>query len=421
MRGYRAPRAFDGERVLPGGALVLVEDQKIVGVEPASAAAPDGCEVTELAGTLLPGLIDTHVHLCGDSGLRALDQIPELSADELQKVIATAEQQHLRAGVTAVRDLGDHRWAVLDRIGSGIVSAGVGSGGIGSAGTGSAGVGYGGIRPTVVASGPPITSPGGHCWSMGGEAASEDDLLRAVRERAERGAAVVKIMASGGVMTPDTDMLAGQFTFTQLRAVVEEAHRLALPVTAHAHALPAVEASAAAGVDGIEHCSCLTAGGSRRPPRLLARLVASGTYICPTLGRVPGVAPPPRVQATLEAVHATYEQHLPHVAALRDAGMILLAGTDAGIGPSKRHGLVPMAIADLVAACGMAPADALASATSVAARACGLEHRAGRLAPGLQADLLAVDGDALTDVTVLQRSRLVLVRGREVPLDATIA
>ena len=403
MRGYRAPRAFDGERVLPGGALVLVEDQRIVGVEPASAAAPDGCPVTEFGGTLLPGLIDTHVHLCGDSGPRALDRIPELSADELQQVIATAEQQHLRAGVTAVRDLGDHRWAVLDRIGSG----GIGSGGIGP----------GGIGPTVVGSGPPITSPRGHCWSMGGEAASDDDLRRAVRERAERGAAVVKIMASGGVMTPDTDLLAGQFTLAQLRVVVEEAHRLGLPVTAHAHALPAVEASAAAAVDGIEHCSCLTASGSHRPPQLLARLVAAGTYVCPTLGRVPGVAPPPRVQATLEAVHGTYEEHLPHVAELRDAGTTLLAGTDAGIGPSKRHGLVPMAIADLVAACGMAPADALVSATSLAARACGLEHRAGRLAPGLQADLVAVDGDALTDVTVLQRPRLVLARGREVPLD----
>src|SRR5688572_7260175 len=172
MRGYRAGRAFDGERALPGGALVLVEDRVIVGVEPASAAAPDGCEVTDLDGaTLLPGLIDTHVHLCGDSGLRALEQIPELSTDELARVIATAEQQQLRAGVTAVRDLGDHRWAVLDRIGSdGIGSDRLGSDGIGSAGGG----------PTVVGSGPPITSPGGHCWSMGGEAAGEDELRRAV-------------------------------------------------------------------------------------------------------------------------------------------------------------------------------------------------------------------------------------------------
>ena len=224
-------------------------------------------------------------------------------------------------------------------------------------------------------------------------------------------------MASGGVMTPGTDMLAGQFTAAELRVVVEEAHRLGLPVTAHAHALPAVEAAVAAGVDGIEHCSCLTASGSRRPPELLDRLRSTGTLVCPTLGRVPGIEPPPRVQATLEAAHATYEQHLPHVAELRRAGLVLLAGTDAGIGPSKRHGLVPMGVADLVAECGMAPTEALAAATGVAADACGLRRRTGRLAAGLDADLLMVDGDALTDVTALQRPRLVLSRGRAVPLD----
>ena len=399
MRAYRADRAFDGIRAVPHGALVLVEGDTIIGVEPASATAPADCEVVELPGaTLLPGLIDTHVHLCGDSGLRALDQIPELSADELRQVITTAEQQHLRAGVTAVRDLGDHRWAILDRIGVDGVSSD-------------------GTRPTVVGSGPPITSPGGHCWSMGGEASGEDELRRAVRERAERGASVVKIMTSGGVMTPGTDMLGCQFSLAELRVVVDEAHRQGLPVVAHAHPLAAVERSAAAGVDGIEHCSCLTGHGSRRPPELIDRLVTTGTYVCPTLGRIPGVLPPPRVQAALEAAGTTYEAHLPHVAELRRAGTVLLAGTDAGIGPSKRHGLVPYAVADLVTECGMSPDDALAAATGLAARAIGLADRTGRLAAGLQADLLAVDGDALTDVTALQRPRLVLARGREVPLE----
>lgn len=397
MRGYRADRAFDGLRALPDGALVLVEGQTIVGVEPASAPPPAGCEVVDLRGTtLLPGLIDTHVHLCADSGPRALDQVPELSAEELERVIATAEQEQLRAGVTTVRDLGDHRYAVLDRIGA--EDRG----------------------PTVIGSGPPITSPGGHCWSMGGEASGEEELRRAVRERAERGASVIKIMASGGVMTPGTDLFGCQFTLAELRAVVEEAHRLGLPAVAHAHSLAAVERCSAAGVDGIEHGSCLTADGARRPAELVERLVAAGTYVCPTLGRVPGVEPPPHVQARLEAHHATYEEHLPHVAELRRAGTTLLAGTDAGISPVKRHGLVPRAIADLVAECGMPTAAALAAATGLAARACGLDTRTGRIAPGLQADLLLVDGDPLTDVTALQDPRLVLVRGRAVPLEPTV-
>lgn len=391
MRGYRADRAFDGTRALPGGALVLVEGREIVGVEPASAAAPAGCDVTDLPGaTLLPGLIDTHVHLCGDSGPRALDQVPELSAEELERVIATAEQQHLRAGVTAVRDLGDHRWAVLDRIGSD-------DGG-----------------PTVVGAGPPITSRRGHCWSMGGEASGVDELRRAVRERAERGASVVKIMTSGGVMTPGTDMLGCQFGLDELRAVVDEAHGQGLPVVAHAHSLAAVERSAAAGVDGIEHCSCLTGSGIHLPAALAAALAADHIDVCPTVGFLPGVDPPPHVQARMAAVGATVDQHLLHVADLHRAGVSLLAGTDAGIGPTKLHGSVAYAVADLAGPCGVPLADALTAATARAACACGLGDRTGRLAAGYDADLLVTDGDVTRDVTALQRPRVVVSRGREV-------
>ena len=389
MHAYRAEIAFDGRRRLPGGALVLVENQTIVGVEPAATPPPDGCVVVDHPA-LLPGLIDSHVHLCGDSSPRALDQFAELSPEQMQDIIATAEQQHLQAGVTAVRDLGDAGWAVVERHRDG-------------------------EGPTVVAAGPPLTCPGGHCWSMGGEVAGIDAVRRAVRERAERGADVVKVMASGGVMTPGTDLLACQFGLEEMRAVVDEAHRSGLPVTAHAHGLPAVLLSVDAGVDGIEHCSCLTSNGPLLPTDLAVRLATAGTYVCPTLGSVPGVDPPPHVQARLAEVGADVEQHRVHAAEMLRAGITLVAGTDAGISPGKRHGLVPMAVAELVA-CGMATTQALAAATGLAARACGLEGRTGRLAVGLDADLLMVDGDPLDDVTVLQRPRAVVSRGRDVVL-----
>ena len=112
--GYRANLAFDGEKTIPGGALVLVEDGIITAVEPGSASAPEGCEVTYLPGaTLLPGLIDTHSHLCGNSAPDALDRLPGLSPDELDEAIEAALTAQLAIGVTAVRDLGDQQWARL--------------------------------------------------------------------------------------------------------------------------------------------------------------------------------------------------------------------------------------------------------------------------------------------------------------------
>jgi imidazolonepropionase-like amidohydrolase len=388
--GYRADRAFDGERLIDGGALVLVEDGVITGVEAGTAPAPDGCEVTYLPGTtMLPGLIDAHTHLCGNSAFDALDRLPGLSPDELDEVIGESLAAQLAHGVTAVRDLGDQRWAVVDR------HRNRPSG------------------PTVVAAGPPITSVNGHCALMGGEASGVDELRRAVRERAERGADLVKIMTSGGVLTPSTDIRACQFTLDELRAVVEEAHRLGLAVTAHAHALAAVEQCVAAGVDGIEHCTCLGAQGVGAPPALAAAIATAGILVCPTLGT--DLSPfggqvPPEMQARFDRLGLTWEARRAHVIALYRAGVTLVGGADSGIGPVKAHGILPLAVIELVES-GVPPTAALASATSVAARACGLADRTGRLRAGLDADLLLVDGDPTTDISAIRNLRVVVSRG----------
>ena len=392
MLAIRARHAFDGVDVWLEGAVVLVEGGRILGMEPIGFTPPDGTEVVEIDGTVLPGLVNAHVHLCGDSRDGALERLPEFSADHLDAVISTALRGQLASGVTTVRDLGDPSWSVVDRRDA--PRAG---------------------EPHIVASGPPITSVGGHCWMMGGEVAGVDALRAAVRERAERRVDVVKIMASGGNMTPGTDVGATQFTLDELRAVVDESHRLGLRVTAHAHALAAVEQAIEAGVDGIEHCTCLTAEGIDFSSDLMARLSRAHIDVCPTLGRAPGVLPPPRVREMLERFNMTFETRNAIVAAAHAAGVCIVSGDDGGITNAKPHGIFAEALIGLHTG-GVSASETLASATSVAAQGCGVGDRKGRLRAGYDADLVVVDGDATTDITALRSVSAVFLRGERAAL-----
>jgi len=395
MFGIRAGGAFDGERVVPGGALVLVDDGRIAGVEPGGAPAPEDSEVLEVpGGTVLPGLVDAHVHLCADGTDGTLDRIGEPSQDAMMAVIEQSLRRHLAAGVTTVRDLGDRRYAVLDWRSS---------------------APGGGVYPAVVAAGPPITSVGGHCAGMGGEAAGTDPLRAAVRERADRGADVVKIMTSGGFTTTGTQVMLCQFTLDEVRVVVEEAHAAGLPVTAHAHGLPAVHMAMAVGADGIEHCSFLTDKGLSQSKEDLARLAQAGTAVCPTLGQAGPLTPPPNAAALLAKLGLTPEQMVEmrkrRVGLMHAAGVRVVSGSDGGIAAAKPHGLLPVSVAFLVDG-GVSTVAALASATALAAAACGLGDRKGRLQAGYDADLLVVDGDPVADIGALARPVAVFAGGR---------
>ncbi len=386
-----AGHAFDGKRFLAGGAQVLVDGGLIVAVEPRQSTSPGGWPVIDHPGaTVLPGLIDSHVHLVGGGEPDALALDADRSAAEREEVIWRSLRQHLEQGVTTVRDLGDNRWAVVDR----------------DARDG---------EPSVVGSGPPITSPGGHCAAMGGEASGAAALRTLVAQRHEHGAQAVKIVVSGGAMTAGSDLLELQFGLDDVRLVVEEAHRRGLAVTAHAHSVPSVEVCVGAGVDGIEHCTCLTGRGIHTPPALTDALAASAIQVCPTFGRLPGLPPSPQAIDVMRRTGMTLQARFEQVGALFAAGVPILAGSDAGIHPAKPHGVLAYSVAELVQS-RLPVADALAAATSVAADACGVGSSRGRLRPGATADLVVVEGDLAEDVTALTRAQLVVLRGRPVPL-----
>lgn len=375
MLAIRAARLFDGhsETLDP---VVLVDAGRIV-----EKGSP--LDVLDLGGaTLLPGLIDAHTHLALDASDDPVGRVVAASDDELLDRMRAAARTALAAGITTVRDLGDRGYLSLvlrEELARDPMAG-----------------------PQVLAAGPPITTTGGHCWFLGGEADGVEGVRAAVRERAERGVDVIKIMASGGELTPGSRADTPQYGPDELRAVVDEAHRHGLPVTAHAHAAATILDAVAAGVDMIEHCSYATAP-------VVDALRAAGTVVSVTVGAVPGAPYPPRLVTLLT-------EYFQMVGRLREAGVPVVCSSDAGIREAKPHGVLPYGVAALVERSGFTPVEALRAATSLAAEACGVGDRKGRVAPGYAADLLAVDGNPLTDITALTRVRAVFRAGTRIPL-----
>jgi imidazolonepropionase-like amidohydrolase len=261
--------------------------------------------------------------------------------------------------------------------------------------------------PTVLSAGPPITTAAGHCHFLGGAAAEGvDGMRRAVTQHVERGVDVIKIMATGGQLTPGTRQDLPQFSPTELRAAVDEAHRHQLPVTAHAHATRGVIDAVAAGVDGLEHASFWSATGIDDPGEVLSLLVARRVVVGATIGvrPLPGAEPPPGVRERRPAIVANTRR-------MHAAGVVLVAGTDAGIAPVKPPDVLRYAVPQFEEL-GMTRAEALVTMTARAAQVIGLGQRKGRLAPGYDADILAVEGDPLTDREALHRIRAVYGQGR---------
>jgi imidazolonepropionase-like amidohydrolase len=387
LTALRAAWLFDGTgSALIPDPLVVIDGGTIVAVG-SGAPAPDGADVVDLGGAaLLPGLVDTHVHLAFDASADPIAALAARSDEETMAAMIRAGQAALRGGVTTVRDLGDRDYLSL------------------------------GLRgqpglPTILAAGPPVTTaPAGHCHYLGGAAEpTEAGVRAAVREHVERGVDVIKIMASGGTLTPGTYQHLAQFTPEVLRAAVDETHRHGLQVTAHAHAVAAIADGVAAGADGLEHVSFWTETSVDAPAELIQLIADRRTVVGLTVGLVPipGLEPPPVVRARLPLIVANMRRFY-------EAGALIVAGSDAGIGPIKPHDVVRRA-PDMLRDIGMGQAEALQMLTSVAAEVIGLGHRKGRIAPGFDADILAVDGNPVTDPAALHRIRAVYARGAAVP------
>jgi len=378
-----APRVITGSQTVADGA-VVVGGRQLEWAGPA-ATLPDQYATwprTDYPGaTIVPGLIDSHVHLGFDGGPDPAARM-RAETDEQQLVLMLRSARDLLGvGVTTARDLGGRSFlAVVVRE---AIAAGEARG------------------PRLVVAGPAVTVTGGHCWFMGGEADSEDDLRRMVRTHHKHGTDLIKVMATGGFMTPGSAPWYAQFTAGQLAVIVEEARRVDMRVAAHAHGIEGIARAVEAGVTTIEHCFFVTETNERHfSEPLAARIADRGIFVCPTIN-----------------VNAPYVLELTGIAPgeyvrqMHEIGVRIIAGTDAGIDNTPHHQYV--AGLEYLVTLGFTPAQVLAMATTEAAAALGVDEITGRLSPGYEADLIVVDGDPEADIAALGRLRRVIARGRD--------
>jgi imidazolonepropionase-like amidohydrolase len=385
----RAERVFDGNRFHNGPVIVAIEDGRISGVDFHGGVAPEDIALIDLGeSTLLPGLVDAHSHLCWDP-----DGEPEDLAGDSHEVLLGRARRHaeaaLSSGITTIRDLGDRDFATLslrEEYRRGTT-----------------------MGPELMVAGPPLTPSGGHCWFLGGEADGVEALVDAVNERAARGVDWIKVMATGGFTTIGTDPWQPQYNGDELAAVVRAAHRAGLPVTAHAHATAGIAAALAAGVDGIEHCTFLSESGVAASPEVIEAIVAKGVWCGITIGRVVPEMP--------EDIAALVEELRRSMRLLIDSGAHVAFSTDAGVDAAKPHDALPLELADL-SRHGFTATEVLTGATAAAAASCGVGHRKGRIAPGYDADLLAVAAGLDEDLAALSDVKAVWRAGTQVPLPA---
>jgi imidazolonepropionase-like amidohydrolase len=387
----RAARMVDVARgTLVEPAIVVVSNGRVVNI--GAGGVPAGAQTIDLGDlTLLPGLIDSHTHLTGDlSGDWVTRSVRELPADAALRGAANA-QKTLLAGFTTVRDVGAGGFSdvsLMKAIDAGFIPG-----------------------PRMIPSAHALGITGGHCddtgWAPGinelgpkeGVMDGADEAAKAVRYQIKHGAKVIKVCATAGVLSFDATVGAQQLSEAELQAIVQEAARHGVKVAAHAHGTEGIKAAVRAGVASIEH-------GSMIDDEAADLMKRRGTYLVPTaylLGTFTFESLPPPIAAKARQVIPLARES--HRRAIR-AGVKIAFGTDAAVYP---HGNNAREFAAYVAY-GMRPADALRTATLNAADLLGVSDR-GMIAAGKMADLIAVKGNPLEDVRVLEKVPWVMKGG----------
>jgi len=397
----RVGRLLDGSSgpALEGAALLVVDDV-IVEVGPdAAVARPEDARTLELPGTTaLPGLMDAHVHVALPPTVDPLGSLVAESDEDLVIRGTAASERMVRAGITTAFDCGARGmtgFQIRDAIERGLS-----------------------LGPRLLVSGRPVTQTGGHCHFFGGEADGVDGVRSTVRQLIEdEGADGIKIMATGGGLTPGTDSRHASYSVEELAAAADEAHRLGKRVTSHAHGVPGIDNASRAGIDSIQHCTMLgeqwewafnadvARGMAERGTRAIPTISAGTRYEVETGKEIHKLQPNPG--------RMNRADWWANARALYDAGVTLVPGTDVGINFTDFGEDLFLELEAWVGI-GLEPAHVIHSATGRAAWHLGIEGETGLLQAGLQADVLIVDGAPDRDITDLRRTRFILKGGQRI-------
>ena len=372
------------------GAL-LVEDHRITATGERALHLADGETLTiDLnPSIIIPGLIDSHVHLVAGGKAGALAEISSKSDLELTLQGAANMAAAIRSGVTTVRDCGgvaEVAIALREASRSGLLPG-----------------------PRILSCGAPLTVTGGHCHFFRLEAEGPEEVLRAMRRMHKIGADFFKVMVTGGGSTPRSIPAAPQYGEKELRVMVDEARRLGKKITGHAHGTEGIKLAVEAGFDGIEHCSWLDRNGRdiRYDDAVVDLMVEKGTIVCRTIAgfeRLPledlgGESPSAGAFVTLRKMVSR--------------GIPIIAGTDAGIDNTDFTGL-NTTLETMTGLGGMDAAAVLDSATRGTAVALGCANDIGTLEPGKLADVIAVDKNPVEDLRALREVEVVILGGEVV-------
>jgi len=397
-----ADRAIDGVGGVLDDVALTVDDRGIIELVEQGhdgLSSFSGTVVDMRGHTLLPGLVDGHVHLNLPADGSTFEQAMSESDEYLAVASASAATRALNGGVTTVRDLGGRRMTTF---------------------AARRAMDHEGRSARMLLSGPSLTITGGHCRYFGGEADGVEGVRRAVRQRVGEGADWIKVIGSGGG-TPNTLSHRASFTLDEVRAIVEEAHRLDTKVTMHCLCAEAMENAVTAGVDGIEHGWFLVGEGTeqRFSQAVAEKIAEAGIVVASTLSVGHFILEAYRDRTDLDSDEVTYvegwkrahEFNLELCGRLLNAGVSMIGGTDAGWRFTPFDAM-PVEVG-LLSEAGMRPAEAVAACTGRAAgHLLGAGAPVGRLAGGFEADIVGVEGNPLQDVSQLRHVRMIMRSGR---------